>query len=237
MKHFFQRISEKARDVSQPPVTIVAFGDSVTQGVMEHQVLDSAAVYHRQLQEHLEALFPTTSFSTFNAGVSGDNVVNALGRVERDVLARDPDLVLIAFGLNDSLKGEEELGDFKNGLAVIVEKIRQGCKADVILITPPFMARRESFRIHADHLSMAAHIIETQNSGMLSRYTKVIRDIARQMEVPLADIEAEWQRLAADGLDIDVWLVNGLNHPDPRGHRLAALLILHAILAQRPSEP
>jgi len=236
MKRFLQRIAEKARDVSQPPIVTVALGDSVTQGVMQHHMLDSRHVYHRQLQDHLEAFFPATSFSTFNAGVSGDNVINALSRVNRDVLARDPDLVLIAFGLNDSLKGVAGLAEFQNGLSSIVDMIRQGSKAEVLLVTPPFMAKRESFRIHAEHLSMAALIIETQNSGVLARYAAAIREVAHQTGAPLADVHAEWQRLASDGLDTDVWLINGLNHPDPRGHKLASLLVFHAILAQRPRE-
>ena len=234
MQHFFDRIQEKSRDFSKPTVRIVAFGDSVTQGVMEQHVLDSSSVYHRQVQRKLEDIYPTASFSTFNAGVSGDNVTNALKRLERDVLSQRPDLVLIAFGLNDSLKGEPGLAEFSAGLSEMVLTIRKETEADIMLLTPPFMARKPSFRIHPDHLGMADAIITIQSTGVLERYADVIRAIAREHNIPLADIHKEWARLAASGLDTDVWLINGLNHPDHRGHRLAAHLVFHHLLACRP---
>jgi len=233
MNRLFRRIEEKARDVSQPPVTIVAFGDSVTRGVMEHRVLDSAHVYHRLLQDHLESFFPTTSFSIFNAGVSGDSAANALGRLERDVLSRDPDLVLIAFGLNDSLQGEAGLSEFSASLAAMIRIIKEKTGAAMLVLTPPFMARKPGPRIHPDHLSIADRIMEAQNTGMLARYASAIRRVAGQHDVPLADVHREWERLAESGLDTDVWLINGLNHPDPRGHRLAAHLVFHALLSCR----
>jgi len=234
VQRFFDHIEEKARDFSKPAVRIVAFGDSVTQGVMEQHVLDSTNVYHRLLQTKLEDFYPTASFSTFNAGVSGDNVPNALKRLDRDVLSLQPDLVLIAFGLNDSLKGDPGLAEFSAGLSEMILTIRKETEADIILLTPPFMARKHSFRIHSDHLAMADAIITTQNTGMLERYADAIRAIAREQNVALADVRAEWKRLSESGLDTDVWLVNGLNHPDQRGHRLAAHLVFHHLLTCRP---
>ncbi len=233
MRRFFRRIAEKARDVAQPPVVTVALGDSVTQGVMEHNVLDSQHVYHRLLQSSLEDFFPTTTFSTINSGVSGGNVPQALERLDRDVIAYQPDLVLIAFGLNDSLQGEAGLSSFAEGLSAIVHRIREGSSADIILLTPPFMARKPSHRIHPEHLPMTEKILETQNSGMLGCYADAVRCVASQDQVPLADIQKEWQRLADCSLDTDLLLINGLNHPDQRGHRLAATLVFHLLLQQR----
>ncbi|GAT34715.1 lysophospholiPASe L1 [Terrimicrobium sacchariphilum] len=233
MKRFFERIAEKARDVSQSPIITVAFGDSVTQGVMEHNFLDSRHVYHRVLQSSLEDFFPNTTFSTINAGVSGGGLPQALERLDRDVIAYQPDLVLIAFGLNDSLMGEAGLSSFGEGLSSIVHRIREQSSADIILLTPPFMARKPSHRIHPEHLPMTDKILETQNSGMLGRYADEVRRVASQYQVPLADIHKEWQRLARCDLDTDLWLINGLNHPDQRGHRLAAASIFHLLLKHR----
>jgi len=233
MKHFFKRVEGKARDVRQPPVTIVAFGDSVTQGVMEHNVLDAENVYHRVLQSRLEELFPTTTFSTINAGVSGGNVPQAIERLDRDVLRRMPDLVLVAFGLNDSLAGADGIANFRDGLRFMVRTIREKTDSDVMLLTPPFMARRISYRIHPEHMPMAEQILESQNSGMLASYADSIRAVACELGISLTDIHQEWSRMASDNLDTDVWLANGLNHPDDRGHRLAASLILHRLLACR----
>ncbi len=233
MKRFFQRIRDKAKDVTLPAVTIVALGDSVTQGVMEHRVLDGEGVYHRLLKQELEAIYPSTSFSVINAGVSGGSAPQAVERLERDVLRHDPDLVLVAFGLNDSLGKREGLPAFENALRKIITQVRQKTQADIVLITPPFMARRTSYRIHADHEAYANVIIGAQVDGSLALYADAIRKVATENQVGLVDVHREWTRLSEDGMDTDVWLVNGLNHPDRRGHKLAATLILTELLKSR----
>ena len=233
MKHFFDRIAAKAKDVTQPPVVIAALGDSVTQGVMEHIMLDAEGVYHRRLQQKLEAFFPTTTFSTINAGVSGGSAPQAVERLDRDVIRHQPDLVLVAFGLNDSLGGAAGLPGFQDALRTIARRVGQETSAPVIFLTPPFMARKKSFRIHASHEAYAEPIIQAQVSGSLAQYAEGIREVARETGASLADVHAEWTRLADTGLDTDVWLCNGLNHPDGRGHQLAAELIFHVLLTAR----
>lgn len=233
MKRFFERISKKAQDPGEPPILIVAFGDSVTQGVMEHRRLDSSNVFHRVLQTRLEQYFPATTFSTINAGVSGDNVRGAILRQERDVLRHQPDLALVAFGLNDSLGGLEGLKQFGDGLESIISRIHRETEAEVLLLTPPFMATRSNERIHPNHIAFADEIISAQTSGALAEYAAEIREIGLRNKVVVADIHAEWSRLSGDGLDTDTWLVNGLNHPGPEGHQLAAEVIFHELLTAR----
>lgn len=234
MNRFFQRITDKAKNVDHPPVLIAALGDSVTQGVMEQVMLDAEGVYHRRLQQKLEAFFPTTTFSTINAGVSGGNATQALERLERDVLRHQPDLVLVAFGLNDSLGGREGLPAFRTALTTIFQRVTQETPASVIFLTPPFMARRKNVRVHPEHEDFVESITQTQVSGMLGEYAQEIRDVAAACGALVADVHAEWARLADTGLDTDLWLCNGLNHPDRRGHALAAEVLFHRILSARP---
>jgi lysophospholipase L1-like esterase len=232
MKHFFTRIREKALDARQPPVQIIAFGDSVTQGVMEHLILDSNVVYHRLLQQHLERFYPTTTFNTINAGVSGDWAKAALDRLERDVIRHQPDLVLVAFGLNDACTGTED--EFKAALNQIVTEVRRQTQADILLLTPSFIATRSTPRIHPDHVNFVETLIRTQIDGKLDRYAEIIRSVAKTNKVLLADVHREWTRLSQTGVDTNLWLINGLNHPDARGHHLAATVVFHTLLTQRP---
>ncbi|RRJ96570.1 hypothetical protein Ga0100231_022410 [Opitutaceae bacterium TAV4] len=232
MHHFHQRIREKALDATNAPVLIVAFGDSVTQGAMEYGRLAPDEVYHRLLQTRLEQQHPTTTFSTLNAGVGGSSAPQALARLDRDVIRHQPDLVLIAFGLNDSLGGLGKLADFETAITQMIAGIHAQTKAGIILLTPPFMAtRRSPARIHPSHLDFADTIIAAQTNGTLAAYAEKIRTIARETQTPFADIHAAWTRLRETGTDTDLWLTNGLNHPDARGHRLAANLIFQTLLA------
>ena len=53
----------------------------------------------------MDVLYPAAAVTVLNAGVSGDTAPNGAKRLERDVLARRPDLVVIAFELSQPLSG------------------------------------------------------------------------------------------------------------------------------------
>jgi len=92
---------------------IVCFGDSLTYGTGAGQDMD----YPAQLSAMIGR-------PVINAGVSGDTTARALQRLERDVLAKFPDLVLITLGGNDLKNGVARAVAFDN-LKTIVESIQQ----------------------------------------------------------------------------------------------------------------
>src|SRR5262249_19507943 len=84
-------------DFSQPR-TIVSLGDSVT-GVYYHT--GGVRAYPEMLEVALKKVIPDAKVTVINAGISGTDTANALSRLDRDVLAKKPDLVTITYGLND----------------------------------------------------------------------------------------------------------------------------------------
>ncbi len=97
--------------------TIVCFGDSLTYGTGAGRGMD----YPSQLSKMI-------SKPIINAGVPGDTTARALQRLERDVLARSPDLVLITLGGNDLKNGIARDMAFEN-LKMIVDLIHnQGAR-------------------------------------------------------------------------------------------------------------
>jgi acyl-CoA thioesterase-1 len=74
--------------------TIVCFGDSITAGV--------GAAPGEGYPARLSALLGTP---VIDAGVSGDTASAGLARLDRDVLSRDPWLVIVELGGNDFLRG------------------------------------------------------------------------------------------------------------------------------------
>jgi lysophospholipase L1-like esterase len=91
--------------------TIVCFGDSLTEGVGA----EAGESYPDQLERRIGR-------PVVNAGVSGDTTGSALARLDSDVLARDPRIVLITLGGNDLMQGvppEEALANLER----IVESI------------------------------------------------------------------------------------------------------------------
>lgn len=231
MKHFFERIHAKSLNHGEAPVLIAAFGDSVTEGNMEHGLWDSEAVYHSVTQRLMESFFPGSTFSTINAGFSGDTAARSIVRLDRDVIRHHPDLVFVAFGLNDSLEGNSGKELFVGALNTIVERIRHNTQAAIILVTPPMMAHQPSNRIHSVHQDFSSTVIAAQSSGMLAEYAELIRSVAKEQEILLADVYREWDRLDRSGFPTDQWLINGLNHPGVAGHRLAALVVFNTVMA------
>ncbi len=100
-----------------PYNTVICFGDSLTYGTGADQGKD----YPSQLSEMIAK-------PVINAGVPGDTTARALKRLQRDVLARSPDMVLITLGGNDLKNGVGKDIAFGN-LKRIVESIqKQGAR-------------------------------------------------------------------------------------------------------------
>ena len=98
-------------------ITLVALGDSIVAG-WPHG-LDLA--WPARLAERLQAAYPDVQWRVINAGVPGETAPKGYARFERDVAAAGPQLVLIAFGLNDCYPAHSGIdrwleGDVPNGV-------------------------------------------------------------------------------------------------------------------------
>jgi acyl-CoA thioesterase-1 len=98
---------------SSAPLTIVAFGDSLTSG---HR-LPGTDAYPSILQQKLKSAgLPVT---VVNEGVSGDTTARALRRLDR-ALASRPQILILELGVNDGLRGVP-VPEVKANLAKIIE--------------------------------------------------------------------------------------------------------------------
>lgn len=82
---------------------VIAFGDSLTQGY--------GVGSENGYPAHLSRLL---GVPILNKGVSGDTTGDALARLERDVLAQEPRVVLVCLGANDMLRGQPASRQFAN---------------------------------------------------------------------------------------------------------------------------
>jgi acyl-CoA thioesterase-1 len=97
------------------PLTIVAMGSSSTQGVGASAPSFS---YPSRLQEELRERFPAVEIRVRNRGIGGQDVGEELNRLDRDVVAEHPDLVIWQVGTNAVLRRDD--------LAADKELIRRG---------------------------------------------------------------------------------------------------------------
>ncbi len=104
--------SPKIRNVIPQGQNIICFGDSLTSGIGATQGRDYPSQLARLLNRDI-----------INAGIPGDTTASGLARLEKDVLARSPKIVVITLGGNDLLRGIAKEAAFAN-LQTIIEAIQ-----------------------------------------------------------------------------------------------------------------
>jgi lysophospholipase L1-like esterase len=195
-------------------VTIVAFGDSVTDGGgVNHE---PKLWYQNQFAVLLKERFPKANIRVITAGWGGANSKMYLeappGGIYdfvRDVLDPKPDLVTIEF-VNDAYLDEAGTAAHYAG---ILERVR-AVGAEVILITPHL--------VRPDWLTSDTLKVDQDPRA----YVRGLRDFAAKNNVALADASKEWCRLWRRGLPYITLLANNINHPDERGHAIFAKTLI-----------
>lgn len=238
LERFLVRIAANVSDYAAAPVLIVAFGDSVTQGYTAHATINHDQVYHACLKRSLETTYPLTTFSVINAGAAGHTVQNALKRLERDVIRHDPDLLIVAFGLNDAAHGGlEGVGQFKADLNRLLERVERETNAHVLIVTPSFTLQQMNGHIHPKELVYLPGLLPLQRGGVVAAYATAIRQIGAARRLPVADVYAAWENLERTGVNTDDLLSNGLNHPIGAAHAITADLLFDLISQPNRTQP
>src|SRR5580765_4965661 len=95
------KLNEEPKNWADRNVRIVAFGDSVTQGMYINPSSLGKHTYHEVFRARLQSRQLDRTFSMINAGVAGETTTHGLARIRPDVLDHRPHLVIVCFGLND----------------------------------------------------------------------------------------------------------------------------------------
>ena len=94
---------------------IVFFGDSIIEA--NRNAADPASLgdgYVSILHEKLKNLYEDVAFECLNRGVGGNSVSDLAARVQADVVAEKPDIVVLLAGINDVWRlkeGQTHRGD------------------------------------------------------------------------------------------------------------------------------
>jgi len=152
---------------------IVFLGDSITAGGNQPKgyvtlIRNAMAEKHKDL-----------GIEVINAGISGNKVPNLQARLEKDVLAKKPTLVVIYIGINDVWHGEKNPANgtpkdkFEAGLKEIVGKV-QAVGGRVVLCTPTVIGEKTG----------GANSLDAK----LDEYADVTRGVAKELKLPLCDL-------------------------------------------------
>ena len=199
------------------PITIVAFGDSVTHGALGAGVINYETVYWNLLKKRLNAKNSYMPVNVINAGIGGITAEDSIGRMERHVFAHNPDLVIVAFGLNDV---NRSLESYLNALRTIFT----ACTSrgiDTVFMTPNMLNTYVAEGTEKQYLEYAAVTAGYQNGGRMDEYMTAAVRLATECGVYVADVYKKWRELSKT-TDTTLLLDNFINHPKAEMHELFA---------------
>jgi lysophospholipase L1-like esterase len=194
-------------------------GDSITFG----QYIEPSLRWTDIIKSDLEKKFLSTDkhLNFLNCGVSGETTVMGLLRFARDVQENKPNIMTLQFGLNDcncwlTDKGLPRVSAscFKANLMEMVTRAKHfGCQS-IILVTNHVTLR--------DGLMLNGERYEDANA----RYSKIIRDVAKETQVSLCDIRSIFEQFSKNELKEFLLAHPDLLHLSTKGHQVYARAIL-----------
>ena len=203
--------------IENGPITIVVFGDSVTHGAVAEGEINYETVYWNRLKQKINNLRAYVPVNVINAGIGGITAKASLGRIDKQVLSHNPDLVIVCFGLNDV---NSPLEEYINALGIIFD---QCCKngAEVIFMTPNMLNTSVAEDTPKVHYEYAIKTADMQNNGKMDLYMESAIRLANEKNVKVCDCYKKWKKLS-ETQDITYLLANRINHPSKEMHELFA---------------
>ncbi|MBQ4631612.1 MAG: GDSL family lipase [Clostridia bacterium] len=209
------------------PITIVAFGDSVTHGAVASGEINFETVYWNRLKQKINAVRNYMPVNVINSGIGGINAKESIPLTESRVLAHNPDLVIVCFGLNDI---NCELEVYLDSLKQIFKKcIDFG--TEVIFMTPNMLNTYVADDVAEVYREYSKKTADYQNGGRMDLYMESAVKLAKEMNVTVCDCYAKWKELAKTQ-DTTMLLANRINHPTKEMHELFANCLFETIFGK-----
>ncbi len=182
--------------------TIVALGDSMT---------DDLQGWFGIFQQVLNLTVDQADFTFVNAGVSYDTSADALKRLNRDVLAHDPDWVIVALGTFDAQRLHVEpnrplvsLAGYWENINTIESAVKEYTDNPLIWITPPPVITEMLQKIRLFDFDLFNEDLDNIREILSGKQGYIVDPIGKRMS---DDEEVQAWNYLSDGL-----------HPSLSGH-------------------
>ena len=201
-----------ARLKSKQKLKIGVSGDSITYGLNASGLTGASPfmpIYPELIAEQLRATYGC-EVDLFNRAVGGWAVPNGLADLDK-LLAHEPDLVLIAYGMNDV--GRRNVDAYREGIQKMIQQIQSARpQAEIILVAT--MLGNEQWH-HTPR-------------EMFPKYRDALASLCGE-GIALADLTTLWTEMLKRKRDCDL-TGNGVNHPSDFGQRVYASAVLSLLV-------
>lgn len=188
---------------------VVFFGDSITQAGA------GTGGYILRLDTLCKLEGQGEDYQFMGAGIGGNKVYDLYLRMDNDVLAKEPDVVVIYVGVNDvwhkSSSGTGTDADkFEKFYQAIIDKLKAK-NIKVILCTPAAIGEKTDFSNAQD--------------GDMNEYSNIIRRIAKKNQLSIVDLRQSFLdynlKNNPDNKDRGI-LTTDRVHLNPKGNQIVA---------------
>lgn len=188
---------------------IIFFGDSLTE--MAGREVPKEHVnkgYVRIVRDTLAKTHADKELTIDWVATGGHTVPDLLKRVDKDVIAKKPTIVVIQIGCNDARRVPKET--FKAGLEELIDKLR---RADIKVIQCSLTSVGEK------------HDGTNRDDPKLDEFAEIERQVAKAKKVPLNDLRkafvAHWKEHNPGNKPSGILTYDG-NHFNQKGHDFVA---------------
>ena len=189
---------EKLLNVKQKPV-IVFLGDSITEKNIHNKNRENYVDY---LKYFFKSINPNVEI--INSGISGSTTRDSLKRLQKDVLAYNPDLTFIVLGVNDgSTWFDVSFEEFQTNYRAIIKQVKES-GSEIILMT------QNEFKDNP-----------YDGKVTFTKYPKnedEILKIAKEFNLPVIDNYKYWRELKIKDKELFNSLMSDWAHPNDKGH-------------------
>jgi lysophospholipase L1-like esterase len=195
--------------------TLVCLGDSITQNSVGYCPMIAALI---------AASYPERNIHVVNAGIGGNKISDLLARLDRDVLAHNPDWVTVSIGINDVWHGLADggrsgvpLSVYREGLAELVDRLL-AAGANVVLLPPTVIGENPA----------------SEGNTALVDYRAAVHAIAASRGIPVAPTDTDLDTALAANLKIvggepGKTLTSDGVHLRPAGDAVMAVAVLKTL--------
>ena len=216
----------KRGDTGKPGKRVIFIGDSITDGswgkadgrkcpernhydmnhIMGHGYAENCAQYWM-------VKYPERNYTFYNRGISGGNMPGLVERWDDDVLALRPSVVSVLIGINDVGRYTVEDFDFEtweSSYRSLIEKTLSADPDTKMVLCTPFCSNTGT-QVFRDEYPARVKVVEKE--------AEIVRALAKEYDLGLADFEKLFQDIYADDKSIDsrYWMWDGI-HPTMPAH-------------------
>jgi len=201
---------------SQKKTRIVFFGDSITQMGVD------AGGYITRMQQQIKEKGLDQQYDLIGAGIGGNKVYDLYLRMDQDVLAKNPDVVVIWVGVNDVWHKTSGTGTdadkFEKFYVAILKKLQEK-NIKVVITTPAVIGERTDYT--------------NQQDGDLNYYSNILRKLAKEYNTGLVDLRKDFREYGLknnpDNKESGI-LTTDRVHLNAEGNKLVAQKMLEVLI-------